>query len=243
MRLYFGAGQMTTKTVAIVDDERDILEIVSAALTKEGFKIKTFRDGGDFMLSLNSFKPDLILLDLALPGMDGIEICKRLKNSSRTSSIPVIMVTARTTEIDVVLGLEIGADDYVTKPFSPRELTARVRAVLKRGEPPGEKSEDDIINIGGLSINADSFEATVKGKPLEFTATQFRILEFLARNRGRVMSRDQIIKKKSAVDGRLAYDRTVDVHIKNIRGKIAASGVTITTVRAVGYKLEKAPAK
>ena len=230
---------MADKTVAVVDDERDILNIVSSSLKKEGFKTKTFRDGGEFMLSVNSFTPDLVLLDLALPGLDGIEICKRLKSSTRTSAIPVIMITARATEIDVVLGLEIGADDYITKPFSPRELAARVKTVLRRGKTPGGTNRDDLVEVGKLSIDTGGFEATVKGKPVSLTATQFRILEFLARNEGRVMSRDQILKQKSNLDDRLAYDRTVDVHVKNIREKLAGSGVAIKTVRAVGYKLEK----
>ncbi|MCY4046551.1 MAG: response regulator transcription factor [Candidatus Dadabacteria bacterium] len=231
---------MADKTVAIVDDEKDILEIVSSSLKKEGFKTKTFRDGREFMLSINSFRPDLILLDLMLPELDGIEICKRLKASSRTSSIPVIMITARATEFDIVLGLEIGADDYITKPFSTRELAARVKTVMRRGKKPdGGGADDDVIQIGSLAIDTGSFEAKVKGKPIRLTATQFRILEFLARNEGRVMSRDQILKQKSSLDDRLAYDRTVDVHVKNIRAKLAGSGVVIKTVRAVGYKLEK----
>lgn len=226
------------KTVAIVDDETDILEIVSSSLKNEGFKTKTFRDGGDFMLSARSIAPDLVLLDLMLPEMDGMEICRHLKSQPSTASIPVIMITAKATELDVVLGLEMGADDYITKPFSPRELVARVKSALRRGKAPGAKEDEETIEIGKLSINGKSFEAKVKGKPIGLTATQFRILEFLARNRGRVLSRDQILKQKTLLDDRLAYDRTVDVHIRNLREKMKNSGVEIKTVRGVGYKLD-----
>ncbi|WP_462137835.1 response regulator transcription factor [Candidatus Mycalebacterium sp.] len=227
-----------SKTIAIVDDEKDILEIVSSALKSEGFRTKTFRNGREFLLSASSVKPDLALLDLMMPEMDGIEVCKQLKNSAKTADIPVIMVTARATEIDVVLGLEIGADDYITKPFSMREVVARIKSVLRRGKSAG--GDDETIEIGKLKIDGKSFVASVKGKPIDLTATQFRILEFLAKNRGNVLSRDQIVKKKSEWDDRLAYDRTVDVHIKHLREKIAGSGVEIKTVRAVGYKLDTA---
>lgn len=227
-----------SKTIAIVDDEKDILEIVSSALKSEGFKTKTFRNGREFLLGAGSVKPDLALLDLMMPEMDGIEVCRQLKSSAKTADIPVIMLTARATEIDVVLGLEIGADDYITKPFSTREMVARVKSVLRRGKSADE--DDEIIEICDLKIDGRSFVATVKGKPVDLTATQFRILEFLAKNRGSVLSRDQIIKKKSESDERITYDRTVDVHIKHLREKIAGSGVEIKTVRAVGYKLDTA---
>jgi len=232
-----------SKIIAIVDDEEDILEIISLCLKNEGFKTKTFRDGGDFLLSTNSLKPDLVLLDLMLPGTGGMDICRRLKSSGQTASIPVIIITAKATELDVVLGLEMGADDYITKPFSPRELVARVKRVIKRGKTADEEKDERIIEIGNLKIDGNSFEASAGGRPLNLTATQFRILEFLARNPGRVLSRDQILKKKSAVDGRLVYDRTADVHVKNLRDKIAGGDVEIKTVRGVGYKLEKTGAK
>ncbi len=225
------------KTVAVVDDEKDILEIISESLKSEGFQTATFRSGGELLFSVKSLMPDLILLDLMLPEVDGIEICKHLKNSPATAGIPVIMITAKATEFDVVFGLEIGADDYITKPFSPRELVARVKSVLRRGKTRGE-SGGEIIEIENLRIDVNSFEATVKGKPIELTATQFRIVEMLAQNSGRVLSRDQILKRKTAMDNRLAYDRTVDVHIKNLREKIKGGGVEIKTVRGVGYKME-----
>lgn len=231
------------KTIAIVDDEKDILEIVSSSLKSEGFKTKTFRDGREFALSARSLAPDLVLLDLMLPEVDGIEICKHLKSSPSTASIPVIMVTAKATELDVVLGLEIGADDYITKPFSPRELVARVKSVLRRGKAPDGGADAETVEIANLTINGKRFEARVKGKLVDLTATQFRILEFLARNRGAVLSRDQILKRKTLMDARLAYDRTIDVHIRNLREKLKGSGVEIKTVRGVGYKLEEAGKK
>ncbi|MGI9558701.1 MAG: response regulator [Thermodesulfobacteriota bacterium] len=226
------------KTVAIVDDEKDILEVVSSALKADGYKTKTFRDGREFLLSTASFKPDIVLLDIMLPEVDGVEVCKQMKSSSRTADIPVIMITAKAEETDVVLGLGVGADDYITKPFSPRELIARVKTVLRRGKHSGGENED-VIETGNLRIDGGSFVAKVKEKPLDLTATQFRILQFLGRNEGRVLSRDQILKQKTAMDDRLAYDRTVDVHIKRIREKISGSGVEIKTVRGVGYKLER----
>ncbi len=232
-----------SKIIAIVDDEEDILEIISSCLKNEGFKTKTFRDGRDFLLLTNSLKPDLVLLDLMLPETGGMEICRWLKGSGQTASIPVIILTAKATELDVVLGLEMGADDYITKPFSSRELVARVKSVLRRGKTAGGEKNENIIEIGKLKIDGNSFEARVGGKPVDLTATQFRILEFLAQNPGRVFSRDQIIKKKSAVDGRLVYDRTADVHIKNLRDKITGGGVEIKTVRGVGYKLERTDGK
>ncbi len=232
-----------SETIAIVDDEKDILEIISSSLKSEGFKTKTFRNGREFLLSLRSFSPDLVLLDLMLPETDGIEICRHLKSAQKTASIPVIMVTAKATELDIVLGLELGADDYITKPFSPRELAARVKMVIRRCKLREKSGDGDVIQIANLTIDPESFVVSVCGKPVDLTATQFRILEFLAQNRGRVMTRDRILKKKTSMDDRLAYDRTVDVHIKNLRDKIAGSGVEIQTVRGIGYKIEVADAK
>ena len=228
---------MADKTVVIVDDEEDIVELVSHHLKREGFLVKEFYKGRDFFSYLESILPDLIILDIMLPGMDGLEICKILKGKPKTSSIPIIMLTAKAGEADVVVGLELGADDYVVKPFSPRELVARVKSILRRLNA-GEGAED-IIKLGTLSINPDKYEVTVEGKFVDLTTTEFKILEVLCERRGFVFSRDQLLKKKRLWgDDKLVYDRTIDVHIKNLREKLGKAGDMIKTIRGVGYKLE-----
>lgn len=228
---------MADKTIVIVDDEEDIVELVSHHLKREGFLVKEFNKGRDFFSYLESIVPDLIILDIMLPGMDGLEICKILKSKPKTSSIPIIMLTAKAGEADVVVGLELGADDYVIKPFSPRELVARVKSILRRfqtGEGP-----EQIIKLGTLSINTDKYEVKVDGKSVDLTTTEFKILEVLSERRGFVFSRDQLLKKKRLWgDDKLVYDRTIDVHIKNLREKLGKAGDMIKTIRGVGYKLE-----
>ncbi len=228
---------MADKTVVIVDDEEDIVELVSHHLKREGFLVKEFYKGRDFFSYLDSIIPDLIILDIMLPGMDGLEICKILKSKPKTSSIPIIMLTAKAGEADVVVGLELGADDYVIKPFSPRELVARVKTILRRLHA-GEGT-DHIIKLGALSINPDKYEVMVEGRSVDLTTTEFKILEVLSERRGFVFSRDQLLKKKRLWgDDKLVYDRTIDVHIKNLREKLGNAGDMIKTIRGVGYKLE-----
>ena len=228
---------MADKTVVIVDDEEDIVELVSHHLKREGFLVKEFYKGRDFFSYLDSIIPDLIILDIMLPGMDGLEICKILKAKPKTNSIPIIMLTAKAGEADVVVGLELGADDYVIKPFSPRELVARAKTILRRLHT-GEGSEQ-IIKLGTLSINPDKYEVTVEGRNVDLTTTEFKILEVLSERRGFVFSRDQLLKKKRLWgDDKLVYDRTIDVHIKNLREKLGIAGDMIKTIRGVGYKLE-----
>ncbi len=228
---------MSEKTVVIVDDEQDIVELVSHHLKREGFLVKEFNKGREFFAYLESIIPDLIILDIMLPGIDGLEICKMLKNKQKTSSIPIIMLTAKAAEADVVVGLELGADDYVVKPFSPRELVARVKSVFRRLN--FSDTDEDVIEIGPLSINSDKYEVTVEGKSIDLTTTEFKILEVLTQRRGSVFSRDQLLKKKRLWgDDKLVYDRTIDVHIKNLREKLGIAGHMIKTIRGVGYKLE-----
>jgi DNA-binding response OmpR family regulator len=229
---------MTEKLITIVDDEEDIVKLVSHHLKREGFKVKEFHNGRDFLSYIESVVPDLAVLDIMLPGIDGLEICRILKNKSTTASVPIIMLTAKASEADVVVGLELGADDYIVKPFSPRELVARVKTVLRRTGT--KESDDNIIKIGPLTINTEKYEVSVDNDKVLLTTTEFKILEVLADGKGRVFTRDQLLKKKRLWgDDKLVYDRTIDVHIKNLREKLGAAGNMIKTVRSIGYKLEE----
>jgi DNA-binding response OmpR family regulator len=229
---------MTDKLIAVVDDEEDIVELVSHHLKRDGFKVKGFYNGRDFLLYTNTILPNLVILDIMLPGADGLEICRILKNNSRTSSLPIIMLTAKGTEADIVVGLELGADDYLVKPFSTRELVARVKNILRRVTKAQDKEK--LIEIGPLSIDSEKFEALIEGKQIELTTTEFKILEVLAEGRGKVYTRDQLLKKKRIWgDEKLVYDRTIDVHIKNLREKLGNAGSLVKTIRGIGYKLEE----
>lgn len=229
---------MSEKLITIVDDEEDIVELVSHHLKREGFKVKEFHNGRDFLSYIESVQPDLAVLDIMLPGIDGLEICRILKNKNATSSIPIIMLTAKASEADIVVGLELGADDYIVKPFSPRELVARVKTVLRRTGAPEEIG--NFIKIGPVVVNTEKYEVTVDNNKLNLTTTEFKILEVLAEGKGRVFTRDQLLKKKRLWgDDKLVYDRTIDVHIKNLREKLGIAGNMIKTVRSIGYKLEE----
>ncbi len=225
------------KLIAIVDDEKDILNLVGHHLKREGYKIKEFYNGKTFLFYLESVTPDLVLLDIMLPGIDGLDLCRMLKGKKSTAQMPIIMLTAKGTEADVVVGLELGADDYIVKPFSPRELVARVKSVLRRMN--SKEADDDIITLGDISINTLGYEVHVKDKKVDLTTTEFKILEALAEGKGRVYTRDQLLKRKRLWgDDKLVYDRTIDVHVKNLRDKLGDCGKMIKTVRSIGYKLE-----
>jgi len=229
---------MSEKLITIVDDEEDIVELVGHHLKREGFKVKEFHNGRDFLSFLESVVPDLAVLDIMLPGIDGLEICRMLKNKTSTSSVPIIMLTAKASEADIVVGLELGADDYIVKPFSPRELVARVKTVLRR--TTAVEDQGSILRIGPLVVNTEKYEVSVEGNKLNLTTTEFKILEVLAEGKGRVFTRDQLLKKKRLWgDDKLVYDRTIDVHIKNLREKLGIAGNMIKTVRSIGYKLEE----
>ena len=224
------------KLIAIVDDEPDILELVSLHLKKSGFTVKEFLDAESFTTFLDTKTPDLIILDLMLPNTDGLEICKYLKRKDTFSSIPIIMLTAKGEETDKIIGLELGADDYVTKPFSPKELVARVKAVLRRNIP---KEETKKIEIGGiLTIDQDKYRVTVKDKQIELTSTEFRILQLLASKKGFVFTRDNILDYLWGEE-KAVIDRTVDVHIRHLREKLGKAAHFIKNVRGIGYKLEE----
>ncbi len=224
------------KLIAVVEDEADIVELVSVNLENAGFRVEGFYNAKDLLNFVKKKTPDLIILDLMLPDADGFEVCKNLKNQDKYSGIPIIMLTAKGEEVDKVLGLEIGADDYITKPFSPRELVARVKAVLRRGK---EEKPPMSIKIGEeIEIFPQEYKVFVSGKEKELTSTEFRILLLLAKRKGWVFSRDQILDHLYEGD-RIVFDRTVDVHIAHLREKLGAAGDCIKSIRGIGYKLEE----
>jgi DNA-binding response OmpR family regulator len=219
--------------ITVVDDEPDILHLVSIHLKKAGYTVSGFLDGASMMRSLAVSPPDLVILDVMLPDLDGFEILRMLKNDPKHAAIPVIMLTAKGLESDKVVGLDGGADDYVTKPFSPRELIARVKAVLRRTAP----ARDVLISIGSVTIDPEQFEVTVDQKPVTLTQVEFRILHLLAANRGKVFSRERILDHLWGNE-KAVIDRTVDVHIKNLREKLGQAGDLIKNIRGVGYKIQ-----
>lgn len=222
------------KNIWIVEDEPDIAELVAHNLRKEQFKVKIFHDGESFLSSLGDNLPDLLILDLILPGIDGLEICKMVRSYEETASMPIIMLTAKGEESDVVLGLELGADDYIVKPFSVRELVARVKTVLRRVESP---QENEVITVEGLSVDLDGFEAKVDNQPVDLTYAEFKMLSLLISKPGRVFTRQQIIDGIWE-EGKVVTLKTVDVHVANLRKKIGRYGDFIKSVRGVGYKFE-----
>jgi DNA-binding response OmpR family regulator len=226
------------KKIVIIEDEPDILEVLSYNLKREGYVVLTTLDGDAGLSLVQKEKPDLVLLDLMLPGRDGIEICSSIKNDNDLINTLVIMVTAKGEESDVVLGLGVGADDYVSKPFSPRELVARVKAVLRRGKLLELKPEKEKIEYGDLSIDTQKHKVLVKRTEVKLTATEFRILYFLASHSGRVFSREQLLNKALG-DATIVVDRNIDVHIRGIRNKLAIQPPLIETIRGVGYRFKE----
>lgn len=226
--------------ILVVDDEPDILELVRYNLAQNGYDVTCVLSGEEAIITLHSSRPDLVILDLMLPGADGLEVCKSMKNSPQTAGIPIIMLTARAEDADVVTGLELGADDYLTKPFSPRVLLARIKAVLRRQH--GEASEDDhtVIQRGQLVIHPGRHELRLHGDAVPLTSTEFRILHLLARRPGWVFSRQQILEAVSGDDmSANVTERAVDVHIVSLRRKLSESGQVIETIRGVGYRFRE----
>lgn len=226
---------MAKDKILVVDDEKDIIELIRYNLEKEGLKVITATSGEEAIRRSLNENPQLIVLDLMLPGIDGLEVCRILKRETKTSSIPIVMLTVKSDETDIVVGLELGADDYITKPFSPRILAARVKAILRRKEPKEEKAE--IIKIGPLTINLAKYQVSLKNKPLSLTSTEFKILAFLAQNKGKVFTRDQLLDKAWKEES-FVVDRTVDVHIRRLRQKLGSASYLIETIRGVGYKFK-----
>ncbi|MFA5356639.1 MAG: response regulator transcription factor [Candidatus Omnitrophota bacterium] len=223
--------------ILIVDDEKDIVKMLDYNLKKEGFRTISAYDG-DYGLDLAAReKPDLIILDLMLSGMDGLEVCKELKKEEKTFSIPIIMLTAKSQESDKIVGLELGADDYMTKPFSPRELIARVRALLRRVKEKDKPAEE--LTSGSLAIDLLKIEVRVKGRPIELTSKEFELLKILVKSKGRVLSRDYLLDTIWGFDNALEIQtRTVDVHIRSLRKKLKSEAKRIVTVKNYGYRFE-----
>jgi len=222
------------KTILVVDDERKIVTVLKGYLEQAGFRVVTAGDGQTALTTFRHEKPDLVILDLMLPGMDGLDVCRILR---RESAVPIIMLTARAEEADRLIGLELGADDYVVKPFSPREVVARVRAVLRRVE--GEVAPAGLLQAGDIVLDLAGHQATVAGRPVELTPTEFALLATLARAPGRTFTRAQLLQQiqDNPLEG---FERTVDVHVRNLRAKIEPDPRNpryILTVYGVGYKL------
>jgi len=225
------------ETVLIVEDERDILNLISYNLRKAGYRTRGVTSGEEGMALLLEEQPDLVMLDLMLPGMDGFQVCREMKANKKLKDIPVIMLTAKTEDSDVVSGLEVGADDYITKPFSPKVVVARVRTVLRRMRNEKLKVENDKILIHGIEIDSGRHEVFCDGKLVDLSATEFLILSFLASNPGWVFSRSQIITAVKGEDYPVT-ERSVDVQILGIRKKLGEYGDNIVTIRGVGYKMK-----
>lgn len=221
--------------VFVLDDENDICELLRINLERTGFRVRTFGTADSFFSALERELPHLIILDLMLPDMDGIEICKVLRRGERYRSIPIIMLTAKVGEQEKIMGLELGADDYVTKPFSVKELMARVKAVMRRVY--GEKGQVLEAMSGRLLIYPEKFEAYLDGKRLDLTTTEFRILRILVEKKGSVLTRDAILDYLWGNE-KIVVDRTIDVHIRHIREKLGSAGSFIQSVRGIGYKVE-----
>ncbi len=228
---------MAHKQILVVDDEEDILELIRYNLEKEGYKVAGVGTGEACLDKARSIMPDLIVLDLMLPGIDGLNVCKILKNDSKTANIPVVMLTAKGEEADIVAGLELGADDYIAKPFSQKVLTARVRAVLRRAREMSMQSHGEEIRRKELIINSGRREVLLEGQSLTLTFSEFEILALLARRPGWVFTRSQIVNNVKGDDYPVT-DRSIDVQIVGLRKKLGQHGEYIETIRGVGYRFQ-----
>jgi DNA-binding response OmpR family regulator len=223
--------------VLVVEDEPDIRNLIAFHLAREGFRCRTAATGPEALWEVRSHRPDLVILDLMLPEMDGLEVCRRLRQERETAAVPIIMLTAKSDEVDRVLGLEMGADDYVAKPFSPKELVARVRAVLRRARPP--EAAGPLVS-GALMVDPARHVAMLAGQPLALTPKEFDLLQALLESAGRVLSRGHLLNR---VWGYARADeiesRTIDVHVRRLRAKLGEEGRRIATVKSIGYRLEE----
>jgi len=227
---------VSSKRILVVEDEKDVVDLLTLNLRKAGgFSISTASDGASGLNKARAEKPDFIVLDLMLPKMAGLEVCKLLKTDAATRHIPILMLTARAEEIDRIIGLEFGADDYVTKPFSPREVILRIRAILRRGA--AEKTEDQ-LSAGPITIDPARHEVLVNGKAVELTSLEFKLLRTLMQRRGRVQERDRLLNEvwgyESVID-----TRTVDTHVRRLREKLGKAGDIVETVRGFGYRVRE----
>ena len=228
---------MVKQKILVVDDEEDILELLKFNLSREGYQVLCAVSGEQALRLVRSENPDLIMLDLMLPGIDGLEVTRRLKNDPDTKNLPIVMLTAKGEEADIVTGLELGADDYITKPFSPRILIARIRAVLRR-RIKGQTEETSVLRIHDLEIDPGRHEVLVNEKPVQLTFTEFGILNYLARRPGWVFTRFQIVEAVRGEDHPVT-DRSVDVQIVGLRKKLGPAGKYVETVRGVGYRFKE----
>jgi len=226
-------SQQMKPKILIVDDEPDVVQLIEYNLKSAGYDVMTATDGQDALQQARGSSPDLIILDLMLPEVDGLDVCKILRRDAGTAGIPIVMLTAKASETDRVLGLELGADDYVTKPFSPRELVLRVKRLLRSESAKQDNAER--IQIGDLTLDIPRHQALVKGKRIDLTATEFRLLTVLVKRRGRVQTRDQLLRDVWEYDS-LIDTRTVDTHMRRLREKLGVAAKHLDTVRGVGYR-------
>jgi DNA-binding response OmpR family regulator len=233
-----GVPRLTHK-ILVVEDEPDLLDLVVYNLRKEGFRALRAETGEKALELARDERPDLVLLDLMMPGLDGIEVCRRLRANDATADIPIVMVTARAEESDAVVGLSVGADDYVKKPFGVKELLARVRAVLRRAAS-GAEAGPKVVRVDDLEVDPGKHEVRLRGVDVVCTPTELRLLHHLVRNRGRVFSRQQLLDKAVGTDV-IVIDRNVDVHVATLRKKLQDYGDRIVTIRGVGYKFADRP--
>ncbi|MGD8353173.1 MAG: response regulator transcription factor [Pseudomonadota bacterium] len=229
---------MSKEKILVVEDDEDILELIDYNLTREGYLVRKVTSGEEALALARRENPDLIVLDLMLPGLDGLEVCRKLRSNSEKRRVPIIMVTAKGEESDIVTGLELGADDYVVKPFSPKVLIARIRNVLRRAEADSEQPSDQTIEKHGIYIHPGRREVSCGGSTVDLTFTEFNILKFLARKPGWVFTRSQIVDNVRGTDYHVT-ERSVDVHILGLRKKLGDYGDIIETVRGVGYRFKE----
>jgi two-component system phosphate regulon response regulator PhoB len=228
---------MSKQTILIVEDEPSLIEVLSYNLEKEGFTVLTASDGQAGLDRALNVVPDLVILDLMLPGLDGLQVCAQLRNDSRTKDIRILMLTARSEETDEVVGFNMGADDYVTKPFKVRPLVHRVKALLRRSETSSESSSD-VISAHGVEIDRTNHVTKVEGEEIGLTLTEFRLLWTLMRQPGRTFSRLELLDDSRGADAN-AFERTIDVHIRGLRKKLGSRGDLVETVRGIGYRFKR----
>lgn len=225
---------MKSELILLVDDEINIVQLARLYLERDGYQVQSVGDGLAALKAIAEYRPALVVLDIMLPGLDGMEVVRRLRSDH--NNVPVLMLTARDEDIDKILGLELGADDYVTKPFNPRELVARVKAILRRSEPSNSEEVQPVMHIGDLMIDTGRREVTSKGKIIDLRTQEFEVLLALVQHKGLVLSREQLLSLAWGFDF-YGQTRTVDVHIAQLRRKLGVSNVTIETVTGIGYKL------
>jgi len=227
---------MSQQTILIIEDERALIEVLTYNLRKEGFEVLTASDGQDGLRRAQTALPDLVVLDLMLPVIEGLEVCRQLRNGARTKEIPILMLTARSEEVDEIVGFQMGADDYVTKPFKMKPLIQRIKALLRRKDKP--EATGDTLNLQGIEIDRTQHRVAVDGVEVKLTPTEFRLLWSLMRQPGRAFSRHELMESCRGEDA-LVLERTIDVHVKSLRQKLGNKAALVETVRGVGYRFRE----